>query len=76
MSQPDSKSASSSRGIYGEKPRANMYTALLIVALLALLFSCLFLILEINYQKKSGEGFFAPIRPAMIIRLPDRPQYV
>jgi hypothetical protein len=53
-----------------------MYTALLIVALLALLFSCLFLILEINYQKKSGEGFFAPIRPAMIIRLPDRPQYV
>jgi hypothetical protein len=53
-----------------------MYTALLIMALLALLLGCLFLILEINFQNNSGAGFFAPIRPAMLQHLPDGPQYV
>ena len=75
MSQPDSRPVSSGRGIYGEKPQANMFTALLLLALLALLLASLFLILEIKYQK-GGQKFFEPVRPVKIFRLPVGPQYV
>jgi hypothetical protein len=47
MSLPDSDSASARRGVFVEKPRADIYTVLLVVALVAILFGCLFLYLEI-----------------------------
>lgn len=65
MSQLDSRLANGGRTSYGEKPRAGAYTMLLIVALLALLVGCLFLILEIKFQRQ-GEGFFSPLRPVVL----------
>jgi len=50
---------------HGDKPRANAYTVLLILALLAMLVGCLFLVLEIKFQKQ-GEGFFSPVRPVVM----------
>jgi hypothetical protein len=75
VSQPDSRPASGRRGVHGEKPQANIFTALLLVALLALLLASLFLILEIKYQK-AGQKFFDPVRPVKVFRLPPQPQHV
>ena len=41
MSLPDSKSADASRGVFVEKQRANIFTVLLIVALVAIVIGCL-----------------------------------
>ncbi|MFV2066782.1 MAG: hypothetical protein ACC645_07345 [Pirellulales bacterium] len=65
MSQLDSRLANGGGAGYGDKPRANAYTMLLIVALLALLVGCLFLVLEVKFQKQ-GEGFFSPVRPVVL----------
>ena len=69
MSQPDLKSASGGRGLFGDKPRANIYTVFLILALVAMLLACLFLVLEVKYQK-SGQPFFDPVRPVKGLALP------
>jgi len=76
VSQPDSRPVSGSRGLYGEKPRANMYTALLTVALLALLVGCLFLILEVKYQKGDQKFFDKNVRQVQSLRLAQQPEYV
>lgn len=36
------------RGVYVEKPKSNVYTVLLALALLALIIACVFLLLEMN----------------------------
>ena len=46
MSLPDS-SSDRPRGVLVRRPKASIYTALLGIALLALLFSCLLLVLEL-----------------------------
>lgn len=38
----------SGRGVYVEKPKTNIYTVLLALALLALIIACIFLLLEMN----------------------------
>ncbi len=40
--------ADSGRGVYVEKPKSNVYTVLLALALLALIIACIFLLLEMN----------------------------
>ena len=47
MSQPDLSSANPP-GVLVQKPKASIYTMLLLVSLLALLLGCLFLLLEVN----------------------------
>jgi hypothetical protein len=63
VSQPDLRSVSPGRRPYGEKQRADIYTVLLILALLAILVSCLFLFLEIKYQRPN-QRFFDPMTSA------------
>lgn len=50
MSQPDS-SSDRPRGVLVRRPQASIYTALLGIALLALVFSCLLLALEFARYK-------------------------
>lgn len=52
MSRLDS--ASAKRGVLVQKPKTNVYTAMLIIAFLAMLAGCLFLFLQI--QKYGGFG--------------------
>jgi hypothetical protein len=40
--------ADSGRGVYVEKPKSNVYTVLLALALLSLIIACIFLLLEMN----------------------------
>ena len=48
MSQLDSTSANSPRGVLVQKPKTNIYTVMLIIAFLAMLFGCLFMYLELS----------------------------
>lgn len=41
MSQPDSNLADGTRGVIVERPRANVYTVLLAISLVALVVACL-----------------------------------
>lgn len=53
MSQLDSTNAPG--GIYEEKPRSNIYTAMLAVSLVALIFACAMLSMELkeyNFETK------------------------
>lgn len=50
MSQPDS-SSDRPRGVLVRRPQATIFTALLGIALLALIFSCLLLALELSRYK-------------------------
>ena len=47
MSQPDSRSTEPA-GVLVPKPKSNVYTALLGIALAAIMLGCLFLVLEIT----------------------------
>jgi len=47
MSQPDLESVSAP-SVLAKKPQMNVYTVMLIVALLSLIFACIFLWLEIS----------------------------
>ena len=58
MSPQDSKSAS--RGVHVQKPGSNVYTVMLLVALVALVIGCVMLYLEID----SYGGFGAIRGPA------------
>ena len=58
MSPPDSKSAS--RGVSVQKPGSNVYTVMLLIALVALIIGCVLLYLEID----SYGGFGAIRGPA------------
>ncbi len=57
MSPQDSKSAS--RGVHVQKPGSNVYTVMLLVALVALVIGCVLLYLEID----SYGGFSSLHRP-------------
>ena len=62
MSQPDSK-ADAARGVYVEKPRANIYTMLLVLSFLAICAACLCLHGELsayNYDTKAQGAKVAP----------------
>ena len=48
MSQPDLESVSTPPSVLSKKPQMNVYTVMLIVALLSLMLACLFLYLEIR----------------------------
>ena len=48
MSQPDLSSANPPAGVLGQKQSISIFTIMLIVALVAMLFGCLFLFLEIG----------------------------
>ncbi|TWT32331.1 hypothetical protein KOR34_40940 [Posidoniimonas corsicana] len=48
MSQLDSTSANAPRGVLVQKPKTNIYTVMLIIAFLSMLFGCLFLYLELS----------------------------
>jgi hypothetical protein len=49
--------APKTRGVVVEKPQANIYTAMLIVSLVAVLIGCIFLYAEMNaYDFKMGPG--------------------
>jgi hypothetical protein len=54
VSQPEFDSVSPG-GIYVKKQKASIYTVLLVVSLVALLFGCLFLLLEIREYGGFGE---------------------
>lgn len=54
MSQPEFGSVSPG-GVYVKKQKPNIYTVLLVVALVALLLGCLFLFLEIQAYGGFGE---------------------
>ena len=41
MSQPDSSSDDAARGVFVEKPQANVYTAMLVLSFIALVIGCL-----------------------------------
>jgi hypothetical protein len=47
MSLPDSKSADEPRGVVVEKPRANVYTVLLVLSFVAIVIGCLCLMGEL-----------------------------
>lgn len=66
MSQADS--TDSPRGVYVQKPKADIYTVMLAIALVAILVACLCLFLEMrayNYDIRAQEGKF---RGAMLER--------
>lgn len=48
MSQPDLSSASPPRGVIVKKPKTNIYTVMLMIALVAMIMACIFLGLEFN----------------------------
>jgi len=48
VSQPDSTSANGGRGVVVQKSRADVYTVMLALSLLAICIGCLFLYLEIG----------------------------
>ena len=57
MSQADSTNAP--RGVYVQKPKADIYTVMLAIALVAILVACVCLFLEMrayNYDIKATEG--------------------
>lgn len=54
MSQLDSGSANAPRGVIVKKPKTNIYTMMLLISLLALIFGCIFLYAEIS--KYGGFG--------------------
>ena len=59
MSRPDSTDAR--RTMMVQKPKSNIYTALLGVAAMALLFACLLMVIEIN--RFAGDvGWFGAIK--------------
>lgn len=51
MSLPDSRSAEPPRGVVVQKPRSNVYTVLLGIALVALIIGCICLYGELNLYK-------------------------
>jgi len=48
MSQPESKTASTGRGLYVRKPEADVYTVMLALSLVALILGCIFLGIEVK----------------------------
>ncbi|MBX3411367.1 MAG: hypothetical protein KF708_01525 [Pirellulales bacterium] len=59
MSQADS--TDTPRGVYVQKPKADIYTVMLAIALVAILVACVCLFLEMrayNYDIKATEGKF------------------
>ena len=57
MSRADS--TDSPRGVYVQKPKADIYTVLLAIALVAILIACLLLFLEVrayNYDFRTGRS--------------------
>lgn len=48
MSQPDFESVEAAPTVIKKKPQLNVYTMMLIVALISLLLACVFLLLELN----------------------------
>ena len=68
MSQPEFDPVGPS-GIAARKQKANIYTVLLVVALVALLMGCLFLFLEINEYG----GFGSASGPVAAIDAPHAP---
>ena len=65
MSQPDLESASAP-SVLTKKPQMTVYTVMLIVALLSLMFACLFLYLEIREYGGWGaiKGQISAITPS------------
>lgn len=55
MSQPDLSSANAPRGVLVQRPKASVYTVMLVIALLAILLGCLFLWLEIGQYGGLGQ---------------------
>ena len=48
MSQPDLSSANPPRGVVVQKPKTNIYTVMLMIALFAMIMACIFLYLELG----------------------------
>lgn len=64
MSQADS--TDTPRGVYVQKPKADIYTVMLAIALVAILVACVCLFLEMrayNYDIKATEGKFRGALP-------------
>ena len=67
MSQPDLESVSVP-SVINKRPQWNIYSVLLIIALVSLLMGCLFLILEINrFGFGSFKGPLASVSPSIAI---------
>ena len=66
MSQPDLSSANAPRGVLVQRPKASVYTVMLVIALLAILLASLFLWLEIGKYGGLGQikGKVSSVTPA------------
>jgi hypothetical protein len=63
-----SRASSGKRGVYVEGPKNDVFTALLVVALIAIIFACLFLVLEwstYDFKTSPSATLGAPSSPAV-----------
>jgi hypothetical protein len=64
MSQPDLESVSVP-SVIQKKPQLNIYTMLLVMALVALIMACVFLLIELSYYEFAWQGIQAALSPAL-----------